>query len=146
MKYLVSEVFKMIHNAKWKSEKLDILYKFKTDAIMKILIINFDKTIIPLVPLGIPNNYRKNESPAGVGHSYLDTKWRELHRFFKGGDNTITNAKRSQLYTIFLESLHQDDAQVVIWAVEKSLPSHYKGLSKAITSETWPQIVWDERL
>ena len=84
MKLLLSEVLQKAHNAKTKAEKINILRKNKSDALVSVFIINFDESVVPVVPLGEDVPYRKNEAPAGTEHSKLEHEARILFHFFRG--------------------------------------------------------------
>lgn len=143
MKLLLSEVLQKAHNAKTKAEKINILRKNKSDALVSVFIINFDESVVPVVPLGEDVPYRKNEAPAGTEHSKLEHEARILYHFFKGGSK-LTPIKRETMFIQLLEGLHQDEAEVVIKAVNKNLHKRYK-VTQACVKEAFPEIVWGGR-
>ena len=64
MKLLMHEVLQKVSNAKTKKEKIALLEKFNTPALRMLFIINFDDSIISLLPPGkVP--YTPNDAPAG---------------------------------------------------------------------------------
>ena len=143
MKLLLSEVLQKAHNAKTKAEKINILRKNKSDALVSVFIINFDESVVPVVPLGEDVPYRKNEAPAGTEHSKLEHEARILFHFFRGGSK-LTPIKRETMFIQLLEGLHQDEAEVVIKAVNKNLHKRYK-VTQACVKEAFPEIVWGGR-
>ena len=143
MKLLLSEVLQKAHNAKTKAEKINILRNNKSDALVYVFIINFDDSVVPVVPLGEDVPYRKNEAPAGTEHSKLEHEARILYHFFKGGSK-LTPIKRETMFIQLLEGLHQDEAEVVIKAVNKNLHKRYK-ITQACVKEAFPEIVWGGR-
>ena len=143
MKLLLSEVLQKAHNAKTKAEKINILRKNKSDALVSVFIINFDESVVPVVPLGEDVPYRKNEAPAGTEHSKLEHEARILYHFFRGGSK-LTPIKRETMFIQLLEGLHQDEAEVVIKAVNKNLHKRYK-ITQACVKEAFPEIVWGGR-
>ena len=143
MKLLLSEVLQKAHNAKTKAEKINILRKNKSDALVSVFIINFDESVVPVVPLGEDVPYRKNEAPAGTEHSKLEHEARILYHFFKGGSK-LTPIKIETMFIQLLEGLHQDEAEVVIKAVNKNLHKRYK-VTQACVKEAFPEIVWGGR-
>ena len=140
MKLLLSEVLQKAHNAKTKAEKINILRNNKSDALVSVFIINFDDSVVPVVPLGEDVPYRKNEAPAGTEHSKLEHEARILFHFFKGGSK-LSPIKRETMFIQLLEGLHQDEAEVVIKAVNKNLHKRYK-ITQACVKEAFPEIVW----
>lgn len=142
MKLLISEILQKAHNAKTKAEKIKILRDNETQALKSIFIINYDESIVSLLPEGAPP-YEKNEAPAGTEHTVLEKEQRLLHHFFKGG-STIPNMKRETMLIQMLEGLHPDEAEVVVLAKDKKLGKRYK-VTKAAVSEAFPSIQWGGR-
>lgn len=142
MKLLISEILQKAHNAKTKAEKIKILQEHESAALKSVLIINYDDSVISLLPEGAPP-FNKNEAPAGTEHTKLEHEARLLHHFFKGGSN-ISGMKREQMFIQLLEGLHPDEAEVVIKAKDKELGKRYK-VTKACVSEAFPQIQWGGR-
>jgi hypothetical protein len=142
MKLLISEVLQKAHSAKTKAEKIKILQDNVSQALKSILIINYDESIVSMLPEGAPP-YNKNEAPAGTEHTRLEHEARILHHFFKGGSN-ISGMKREQMFIQLLEGLHPDEAEVVIAAKDKTLGKKYK-VTKACVSEAFPAIQWGGR-
>ena len=142
MKLLISEVLQKAHSAKTKAEKIKILQDNVSQALKSILIINYDESIVSMLPEGAPP-YNKNEAPAGTEHTRLEHEARILHHFFKGGSN-ISGMKREQMFIQLLEGLHPDEAEVVIAAKDKTLGKKYK-VTKACVTEAFPSIQWGNR-
>ena len=142
MKLLISEVLQKAHSAKTKAEKIKILQDNVSQALKSILIINYDESIVSMLPEGAPP-YNKNEAPAGTEHTRLEHEARILHHFFKGGSN-ISGMKREQMFIQLLEGLHPDEAEVVIAAKDKALGKKYK-VTKACVTEAFPAIQWGGR-
>ena len=142
MKLLISEVLQKAHNAKTKAEKIKILQQNNTPALRMIFIINYDESIVSLMPEGSPP-FNKNEAPAGTEHTHLEHEARLLHHFFKGGSN-LKPMKREQMFIQLLEGLHPDEADVIIKAKDKELGKSYK-VTKATVSEAFPEIQWGGR-
>ena len=142
MKLLISEVLQKAHSAKTKAEKIKILRDNDSQALRSILIINFDESVVSLLPEGEPP-YRKNEAPEGTEHTKLEHEARILYHFFKGGSN-IPNLRRETMFVQLLEGLHPDEAEVVILAKDKKLHKRYK-VTFACAQEAFPQIKWGGR-
>ena len=140
---MISEVLQKAHNAKTKAQKIKILQDNNTPALRSIFVINFDDSLEARVPLGEDVPYRKNEAPAGTEHSKLEHEARILFHFFKGGSK-LTPIKRETMFIQLLEGLHQDEAEVVIKAVNKNLHKRYK-VTQACVKEAFPEIVWGGR-
>ena len=144
MKLLLSEVLQKAHNAKTKAEKINILRKNKSDALVSVFIINFDESVVPVVPLGEDVPYRKNEAPKGTEHRLLEKESKKLYRFFKGGDDTLKPMKVESMFIQLLEGLHESEAEVLIKAINKTLHKRYR-ITKAAVQEAFPSIEWGGR-
>ena len=141
---LLSEILRKVSNAKTKKEKVELLRKHNSSALRQLLIINFDESIISLMPEGdVP--YTPNDAPIGTDHSRLEQEYRGLYRFFKGGDNRLNSLKRETMFVQLLEGLHQDEAELVVLAKDGKMNDKYKRITKAVVSEAFPQIEWGGR-
>ena len=142
MKLLMHEVLQKVSNAKTKKEKIALLEKFNTPALRMLFIINFDDSVVSLLPPGqVP--YQPNDSPEGVEHTNLEKESRILHHFFKGGSN-VKQAKREQMFIQMLEGLSAGEAEVLCLAKDKKIGKRWK-ITKACVSEAFPQIEWGGR-
>ena len=80
---LISEILRKVSNAKTKAEKISLLQKHNSTALRQMLIINFDESIVSMLPEGdVP--YTPNDAPVGTDHTRLEQEYRGLYRFFKG--------------------------------------------------------------
>ena len=68
---LISEILRKVSNAKTKKEKVDLLRKHNSTALRQLLIINFDDSIVSMLPEGdVP--YTPNDAPVGTDHTRLE--------------------------------------------------------------------------
>ena len=140
---LVTEILQKVSSPKTKKEKVDLLQEYNNNGLRSILIINFDESLKFLLPEGeVP--FRPNDAPAGTEHTRLDSEYRGLYRFFKGGDSSLKSMRREQLFVQLLEGLHKDEAEMLVLACNKELQSKYR-VTKAVVSEAFPQIEWGNR-
>ena len=66
---LISEILRKVSNAKTKKEKVDLLRKHNTPALRQLLIINFDDSIVSMMPEGdVP--YTPNDAHDASVFSY----------------------------------------------------------------------------
>ena len=142
MKLLMHEVLQKVSNAKTKKEKIALLEKFNTPALRMLFIINFDDSVVSLLPPGnVP--YTPNDSPDGTEHTILEKEARLLHHFFKGGSNVSQN-KRESMFIQMLEGLSAGEAEVLCLAKDKKIGKRWK-ITKACVSEAFPAIEWGGR-
>ena len=142
MRLLMHEVLQKVSNAKTKKEKIKLLQEYNTNALRMLLIINFDDSVVSLLPPGnVP--YTPNEAPDGTQHTILEKEARLLHHFFKGGSN-VSQVKREQMFVQMLEGLSAGEADVLIKAKDKQIGKRWK-ITKAAVSEAFPSIQWGNR-
>ena len=142
MRLLMHEVLQKVSNAKTKKEKIKLLQEFNTNALRMLLIINFDDSVVSMLPPGnVP--YTPNEAPEGTEHTILEKEARLLHHFFKGGSN-VSQVKRESMFVQILEGLNAGEAEALIKAKDKQIGKRWK-ITKATVSEAFPSIVWGNR-
>lgn len=142
MKLLINEVLQKVSNAKTKAEKIKLLKEYNTDALRQILIINFDDSIVSMLPDGdVP--YKPNDAPEDTEHTRLVHEYRKLYLFFKGGAN-ISQTRREMLFIQLLEGLSKGEAEVLCLAKDKKIGKRWK-ITRQCVEEAFPQIVWGNR-
>ena len=136
------EVLQKVSNAKTKKEKIALLKEYNTQALRSLFIINFDDTVVSLLPEGsVP--YTPNDAPEGTEHTLLEKEARLLHHFFKGGSN-VSQVKREQMFVQMLEGLNAGEAEALVLAKDKKIGKRWK-ITKACVSEAFPAIKWGGR-
>ena len=142
MKLLINEVLQKVSNAKTKKEKIKLLQQFNTQALRSVLIVNFDESIISLLPEGaVP--YQPNEAPEGTEHTVLEKESRILYHFFKGG-SSINQTKRESMFIRLLEGLTAGEAEVLCLVKDKDLESKYN-VSIDQVKQAYPNMTWGNR-
>ena len=137
---LFSEILDLVHKAKTKDKKVEILRKYNSDALRMVIKSSFDPNIVWVMPKGnVP--YTPNDAPAGTEHTRLATEAKKLFRFIRGGDNITPQFKKEQMFVQLLEGLHEDEAKVICHAKDKVLHQKYKGLSDNVVKEAFG---WNE--
>jgi hypothetical protein len=143
MKLLISEVLQKVSNAKTKAEKIKLLNEHNTPALRAILIANFDESIISMLPEGnVP--FTPNDAPKGTEHTVLEHEYRKLYLFFKGGNSSVNQTTRENLFIQLLEGLQEEEANLLVLVKDKSLGRKYK-ITKACVEEAFPTIKWGGR-
>ena len=137
---LFSEILDMVHKAKTKNQKVELLRKYKTDSLKMFLKAAFDPKIEWVFPKGeVP--YTPNESPAGTEHTLLQQETKKLWRFIRGADNVTKQSQKENMFFQMLEGLHESEAKLLINAKDKKLHQIYKGLSSNVVREAFG---WNE--
>jgi hypothetical protein len=141
---LISEILRKVSNAKTKDEKIALLQKHNSTALRQLLIINFDESIVSMLPEGdVP--YTPNDAPVGTDHSRLEQEYRGLYRFFKGGADKLPALKRESMFVQLLEGLSSEEAELLVLCKDGRLTDKYKRITKAVVSEAFPSIEWGGR-
>ena len=141
---LISEILRKVSNAKTKAEKIKLLQKHNSAALRQILIINFDDSVVSIMPEGdVP--YTPNEAPVGTDHTRLEQEYRGFYRFVKGGDPKLKGLKRESMFIQLLEGLSAEEAELLCLIKDGKLTSKYKRITKAVVAEAFPQIEWGGR-
>ncbi|AMO43005.1 hypothetical protein BJD43_gp025 [Cyanophage S-RIM50] len=141
---LLSEILRKVSNAKTKEEKIALLRKHNSTALRQLLIINFDDSIVSMLPEGdVP--YTPNDAPTGTDHSRLEQEYRGLYRFFKGGQDKLPALKRESMFVQLLEGLAGEEAELLVLCKDGRLNEKYKRITKAVISEAFPSIEWGGR-
>lgn len=141
---LISEIFRKVNNAKTKAEKTELLRKYNSQTLRSLLIWNFDESVKSMIPEGdVP--FTPNPAPEGTDHIKLENEGKKLFYFVKGGADSMSQTKREQIFLGMLESMHPDEAEVLILIKDKKLQKKYTRISRALIEETFPQIKWGGR-
>lgn len=137
---LFTEIFTKVNNANVKGKKINVLKQYDCEPLRMLLKAAYDPNIIWLLPKGdVP--YIKNEAPIGTEHSTLRLEAKRLFNFVKGGNDSLPQFKREDMFIHMLEGLHETEAELLIQAKDKRLHQIYKGLSDATVKEAFG---WNE--
>lgn len=140
---LLSEVLQKVSNAKTKAQKIKILKELRTDALVSILIWNYDDSVKSMLPEGdVP--YTPNDAPVGTEHTRLLQEYRKLFHFVKGGNDSLQRSTRERMFIQMLEGLSSAEASLICLVKDKKLQKKYK-VTKACIDEAYPDIEWGNR-
>jgi hypothetical protein len=150
-KTLISEVLQRVSNAKTKTEKVEILQKYKSPALTKLLLCNFAKNIQFMFPEGA-TPFTASDMPAGIQHQLLFREHRLIDKMIKkeirgviyygcSGKTkpTIQQLKKEALWIQLLESLHADEASLLDLVKDKKLTDRYK-VTKQNVVDAFPEL------
>ncbi len=141
---LLRWILRKVSNAKTKAEKISLLQKHNSTALRQLLIINFDESIVSMLPEGdVP--YTPNDAPVGTDHTRLESEYKGLYRFFKGGQDKLPSLKRESMFVQLLEGLSAEEAELLVLAKDGRINDKYKRITKAVISEAFPSIEWGGR-
>ena len=139
----VHEVLEQISKQRTKAKKVELLKEYRSDALVSLLIWNFDDTVISMLPDGeVP--YERSSVPLGTDHTSLRKEYRNLYHFVKGGNDKLSKTRRESMFIQMLEGLHPTEADILCLVKDKQLQSVYK-INRALIEEAYPDIQWGGR-
>lgn len=137
---LIHEVLTEASKLKTKAERISWLRSKSSLPLRDIIKGGFDENITFNIPAGAPP-YKKDDAPIGHQPSTLYAQTRKFKYFVKGGiGDRIEPARRESMFINILESVHEDDAELVIAMKDKKLKGKYKGITKALVAEAFPTL------
>ena len=139
----VHEILEYTSKQKSKTAKVEALKEYRNEALVSILIWNFDETVISMIPEGdVP--FTPNDSPQGTDHTSLRREQRNLYHFVKGGNDALSKLRRESMFIQMLEGLHPNEARIVILAKDGRLHEDY-AVTYDQVQEAYPDIQWGGR-
>ena len=133
----VFEILQKFSEQKTRKEKIEFLKTNSIPALRDVCRGAFDARIEWSLPAGKPpyTPARPESTPNSLRRRHLDFGF-----FVKGmkGD-TLTSYKRENMFIQLLESIHPEDALIVLNMVEKKPP--VKGLTKKIVEDAFPNLL-----
>lgn len=134
----IAEIIKTTRELKTRDEKVAYLKANESDALKFILRIMFDRKNIKLMipdspPPYTPSTYHDN-------HGAMYNQARKLRYIVQGlGAENLTQMKREQLFIEILETVHRDDALVLLDMIAQ--PRDFKGLTVAQVNAAFDNMV-----
>jgi hypothetical protein len=136
------EIFKEVHNAKKKAEKIAVLHHYSSAAVKTVLGYTYNPNVKWLLPEETPP-YKP--LPKGADQeSALASELRKIYLFTEGDTEAQRNLKPNRRETLFismLESIDPRDAKVLIGMKERKLP--FNGLTRKLVDEAFPNLTKD---
>ena len=139
----VHEVLEQVSKQRSKAKKVEVLKEYRSDALVSLLIWNFDDTVISMLPDGeVP--YERSSVPLGTDHTSLRKEYRNLYHFVKGGNDGLSKTRRESMFIQMLEGLHPTEADILCLVKDKNLGQKYK-ITRSLIEEAYPDIQWGGR-
>jgi hypothetical protein len=135
---LYSEIVNKFEKAQTKEERLQVLRNNGDERFKQFLIMSFNPHV--KFDVEIPN-YRPAVEPAGLNYAYLDTEMPKMYRFIENHrlrPAGLTGQKQKSLLLVVLESLHKDEASLLVKMLKKNLD--VKFLTPKLIKEAFPDI------
>jgi len=138
-----SEILELVSKTRTRVKKIELLKLHRNEALVSLLIWNFDDTIFSMLPEGtVP--YKPNEAPKGTEHTSLRSEQRTFYNFVKGGNDKLSKTRRELIFIQILEGLHPEEADLLILVKDKALINRYN-INRGHVEEAYPDIVWGGR-
>ena len=138
-----SEILDAVSKARTRAKKVELLREYRNEALLSLLIWNFDESVVSAIPEG-PVPYKPNEAPAGTEHTSLRQEVRHFYNFIQGGNPSLSKTRRENIFIQILETLHPDEAQLLVSVKDKCLEDFYN-LTQEVVAEAYPDITWGGR-
>lgn len=140
-KPMISEVLSKAGELKTKKEKIEYLRTNNSLPLRSILKGAFDSSVEFNLPKGEPP-YRKDDAPKGFEPSNLYKVQKRFKYFAKGGlGDGMSPVRREKMFIDCLESLHPDEAQLLLNMKDQKLGGKYTGITPKLVSEVWPTLL-----
>ena len=138
-----SEILELVSKQRSRDKKVEILQEYRNDALVSLLIWNFDDTVVSVLPEGaVP--FKPNDAPAGTEHTSLRAEQRHFYNFVQGGNDTLSKTRRENIFIQILETLLPEEADILCLVTDKALATRYK-ISQALVEQAYPDIEWGGR-
>ena len=148
---LVHEILEAVDSEKVHTKKVDLIKTHCNNDGMKMLFIwNFDESVISMLPDGpvpyqpVDGDQQADPEKGMPQRTTVRNGGRQFYRFVKGGDDSLNKIKRESMFINLLETLHQEEAEILILVKDKQLGSKY-GVTKELVAEAFPEITWGNR-
>jgi len=136
---LISEVLEEAGKIIQREDRIKFLQLNKSPGLTDILRINYDDSIVSLLPLGAPS-FKRDDAPKGYEYTILNKAYTQFKYFFKGPvANGMKPLKREGLFLNLLESLNPEEADMLVAAKDKKMKS--KGITKRLVNDAFPGLI-----
>jgi hypothetical protein len=137
---LYSEILAEFDTAPTRADKIAVLKKNDHPRFRNFLAMVYNPDI--KFDVEIPT-YRPAIEPAGLNYTYLDIEVSKLYRFItnhpKLEGKVLDEKRKKSLLTVTLESLHKDEAELLVKAI-KNKDLGVKFLTSRIIKDAYPDI------
>ena len=130
----ISEVLKEASKQKDRDGKIAKLKENDSEALRAVLQATFDERIIFELPPGVPP-YKEPDDMVD-NNAGIFTEYRKFYIWTKNRKSAqMKQMKRENVFIQTLESVHPDDAKLLIAMKDKKMP--YKGITKKLVQEAF---------
>lgn len=139
---LISEILSMVQAAATKAERIELIKKHNCLALRDVLKGGLDESLTWILPKGTPPYRTEDGQPKGLSPSTLHKQSPRLRYFVAGGPGErLTPAKRERIFINVLESVHPDEAKLLIAMKDRQLKKLYPCLTKSLVEAVFPNLI-----
>ena len=139
-----SEILDLVNKTRGRQKKIELLQEYRNDALVSLMIWNFDDTVNSALPEGeVP--YKPNDAPAGTEHTSLRQEQRHFYNFIQGGNDSLSKTRREAIFIQILETLLPAEAEILCLVKDQRLVAKYPSLSQELIAEAYEDIQWGGR-
>jgi hypothetical protein len=135
---LYSEILQKFNEAPTREERVAVLQKHGDARFQDFLLLAFH----PDIQFDIePPPYRPSVEPAGLNWAYLESEIPKMYRFITNHPakpQGLSADRQRQLLLVILESVHKDEAELIVKMFKKDLGVKY--LTKKIIKQAFPNL------
>jgi len=133
---LISDIFKEVEKTTGRKNKIAKLKEYESNNVfMQILEAVCDVRVVFELPEGAPPFEVAEDMIDNTGGLYQEV--RKMYIFTKNQRSAqIHSIKRERIFIEMLESIHPEDAKLMLGVKEKKLP--YKGITSKLVEEAFP--------
>ena len=141
---LISEVLTNTGKKRGKAEKQKYLKDNYSVALITVLKGAWDPIVEWNLPEGVPP-YVKDDAPIGHSPSSIHLEQKRLPYLVKGHPlaKGLSQSKVETMFISMLESVHPDEADILIAMKDKAFTRKFGGVTKKMVAEVWPDLFSD---
>jgi hypothetical protein len=136
---LFPEIFEEFSQAQTKGDRIAVLKRYDNQIFRNFIFYAFSAKV--KFDVEIPE-YRPAPEPAGLNYTYLSMELDKLYRFIKDHPRRpkeLTPQKQKQLLAVILESLHKDEAEMLVQIMKRKF--EVKFLTPSLIQEVFPGLL-----
>lgn len=134
---VISELLKEVAKIKKAVDKKKYLIENESRQLKTFLKGSFDKSLEFNLPKGTPPYTPNKESKAGFGSVSSEFRF-----FAKGyGGDRLSAGEREGKFIKVLETVSPEEAELILMMKDKKLVGKYKGVTKKLVSEAFPNLI-----
>lgn len=138
-KLAISKIIAEAAKLKKNDEKIDFLRKHECEPLKMILQFALDPRVKWLLPEGEPP-FTPCDAPDIENQMYAEA--RRLYIFVEHANVDMKPWRREALFIEILQTVHPDDAKLLVAAKDKKLP--VKGLSVQVINSAFPGLIYEQ--